>query len=259
MGNYFTKEQRRYGWIKSTSEDKALYRTFSLSVDDNLPKSVDLRGSCPPVYNQGKLGSCTANALAAAYQFDEMKQGGQDMEPSRLFIYYNERAEQGTINEDSGATLTVGINVLNTIGTCSETSWPYNVENFTEKPSDACFTEALNHKSIDAQKVIQDENQLKQCLVNGYPVVFGFTVYASFESADVEKTGIVPMPKDGEKVLGGHAVVCVGYDSDKNWFICRNSWGPTWGDNGYFYLPNDYILDPNQANDFWTITKTQDQ
>ena len=94
---------------------------------------------------------------------------------------------------------------------------------------------------------------LKGCLAAGYPFVFGFTVLSSFETQEVADTGVMPMPADGDKQLGGHAVCCVGYDDDKQCFVVRNSWGSSWGDGGYFYMPYKYMTDSGLASDFWTI------
>ena len=94
---------------------------------------------------------------------------------------------------------------------------------------------------------------MKGCLAAGYPFVFGFAVYESFESKEVAQSGVVPMPKPGERVLGGHAVMAVGYDDEQRNFIVRNSWGSGWGQDGYFLMPYHYLHDPNLASDFWTV------
>jgi C1A family cysteine protease len=103
------------------------------------------------------------------------------------------------------------------------------------------------------QRLSQISNQLKGCLASGYPFVFGFTVYESFESQQVAQTGHAPMPAPTEASIGGHAVIAVGYDDSQNWFIVRNSWGVGWGMKGYFTLPYAYLIDPNLASDFWII------
>jgi len=97
---------------------------------------------------------------------------------------------------------------------------------------------------------------LKGCLASGYPFVFGFTVYQSFESAQVAKTGIVPMPAPHEAVVGGHAVLAVGYDDASQQFIVRNSWGDGWGIKGYFMMPYGYLTDTSLSDDFWTVQTT---
>ena len=173
--------------------------------------------------------------------------------PSRLFIYYNERDIEGTVNEDSGAMIRDGIKSVVKQGVCKETTWPYVIARFTKKPAKTCYTEAMNHQVVSYQRVTQTLNQMKGCLASGYPFVFGFSVYESFESNTVAKTGKVPMPKSGEAMLGGHAVAAVGYNDADQRFIVRNSWGSKWGKKGYCFMPYAYLTDPDLAADFWTI------
>jgi C1A family cysteine protease len=219
-----------------------------------LPPSADLRLQCPPVYDQGQLGSCTANAIAAAVEFDLMRQKQKSVFiPSRLFLYYNERAMEGTVASDSGAQIRDGIKSEGTQGDCPENLWPYDIAKFAVKPPQICYDSAVKYKAISYQRLVQDINQLKGCLATGYPFVFGFTVYESFESQQVAQTGHAPMPAPGEQVMGGHAVMAVGYDDSQQWFVVRNSWGQSWGIQGYFTLPYAYLINQNLSNDFWTI------
>jgi C1A family cysteine protease len=222
-----------------------------------LPKSVDRRPGCPPVYDQGNLGSCTANAVGAALQFDQIKQGEAAFVPSRLFIYYNERVMEGSVTQDSGAEIRDGVKSVNKLGAPPESLWPYRIGKFAQKPPAKSYTEALKHQSIEYQRVTRTLTQFRGCLAAGFPFVFGFTVYESFESATVEKTGVVPMPKSGDQVLGGHAVLAVGYDDASNRFIVRNSWGASWGQAGYFTMPYDYLMQAGLSSDFWTIRRAE--
>jgi len=211
---------------------------------------VDLRGRMPPVFNQGQLGSCSANALVAAMAFDDPSMIG-----SRLFLYYNERTLENTVADDSGAALSDGVTALNTQGLCPEEMWPYSddKERFKEKPTQACYDDAKSHAATTYNHVEASEQAIKAALSSGYPVVVGILVFSSFEGADVAQTGNVPLPQPGEQDLGGHAVVCVGYTGDS--WIMRNSWGAQWGDQGYFYLPIQYLTDPKFClTDFWIIT-----
>jgi C1A family cysteine protease len=160
-----------------------------------LPPKVDLRTKCPPLYDQGQLGSCTANAIAGAIEFDQMKeQLPQVFVPSRLFIYYNERVIEGTVDSDSGAMLRDGIKTVAKQGACPEPMWPYAIAKFKTKPSTACYTEAAKHTAVSYQRLVQSLTQMQGCLASGYPFVFGFTVYESFESNVVAHTGHAPMP-----------------------------------------------------------------
>jgi C1A family cysteine protease len=219
-----------------------------------LPTKVDLTKLCPPVYDQGQLGSCTANGIGAAFEFELRKQdSAKDFMPSRLFIYYNERVIEHTVNNDSGAMIRDGMKCVNKQGVCPESMWPYYVGELTVRPSSGCYAEALNHQVTSYHRVTRNINQMRGCLSEGYPFVFGFSVYESFESQEVAKSGKVNLPKKSESQIGGHAVMAVGYIQSSKRFIVRNSWGPSWGMNGYFTMPFDYLLDENLSDDFWTI------
>ena len=215
-----------------------------------LPTSVDLRPLCPAVYDQGNLGSCTANAGAALAQFVMKKTGHPWYVPSRLAIYYWERVLENDVGDDSGATLTDCINVLTKQGAPHESLWWYNIAKFTIKPNKAVAADGLNHLMTKGLAITQDLTHIKTCLAEGYPVIFGFTVYSSFEN--IGSNGIMPMPKSSESVLGGHAVMAVGYDDAKQYVTVRNSWGAGWGASGYFYMPYAFISDKDYADDFWT-------
>jgi C1A family cysteine protease len=230
---------------------------YTVAAPIVLPAKVDLRPQCPKtVYDQGQLGSCTANSIAGAVEFDLLKQKANDFLPSRLFIYYNERVIEHTVHDDAGAMIRDGIKSVAKQGVCAETTWPYSDANpgpFQEKPSAHAYTEATKHKVTSYQRLPRALRTMKSCLASGYPFVFGFTVYASFESDAVAKTGEVPMPAADEELLGGHAVLAVGYDDTHNRFIVRNSWGPKWGQHGYFTMPYAYLLDGDLSDDFWTV------
>jgi C1A family cysteine protease len=247
------KTNRRYGWHPSLPDKRN--RKF-LRAPLPLPVGVDWTEKLPPCYDQGQLGSCTANAIAGALQFLQGAKPEPLVMPSRLFIYYNERVMEGTVDSDAGAEIMDGIKAVNAKGVCPESEWPYDVAQFATPPTDACYTDALQellleYLSID-NTVLDD---LKAALVQG-PVVFGFTVYDSFESDAVAQSGIVPMPDlSTESVLGGHAVLAVGYSDGTKVFRCRNSWGPAWGQGGYFTLPYAYLTDPNLASDAWACKR----
>src|SRR6185295_4839915 len=249
-----TQRIQRYGWIPDLPDQRDhLYAASAVHLA-KLPPKVDLRRKCPAPYDQGQLGSCTANAIAGAIQFDRMKQKlKKNFVPSRLFIYYNERVIEGTVQSDSGAQIRDGIKSVAHDGDCPEKEWPYDIAKFAAKPVAGCYKDALRYKALTYQRVVQTLTQLKGCLASGYPFVFGFTVYESFESQTVAKTGTVPMPAASEQVLGGHAVLAVGYDDPSQRFIVMNSWGTDWGTHGFFTMPYSYLTDTDLSADFWTI------
>jgi C1A family cysteine protease len=249
-----THSIKRYGWVPDLPDARDYMYAAPVEMMAKLPAKVDLRSHCPPVYDQGQLGSCTGNAIAGAVQFDREKQKLKpDFVPSRLFIYYGERVIEGTVNSDAGAQIRDGIKVVAKQGVPPETDWPYDIAKFADKPPPKAFADALKDLAVSYSRVSQTLSQMKGCLASGFPFVFGFTVYDSFESQDVAKTGVVPMPASGESVLGGHAVLAVGYDDGQQRFIVRNSWGTGWGMHGYFTMPYAYLTDRGLASDFWTI------
>ncbi|HEX4628658.1 MAG TPA: C1 family peptidase, partial [Gemmatimonadales bacterium] len=234
---------KRYGWVRDIPDQRDFRYVPPPRLARALPPKVDLRGGFPPCYNQGELGSCTANAIAGALQFLETKEGASaPVMPSRLFVYYNERALEGSVASDSGAQIRDGIKSVAKRGFCSEEMWPYDIRKFADKPPEPCYRAAL--KDRVSQYLRLDHTaiaQLLTCLASGFPFVFGFSVYESFESPRVAANGVVPMPRMGERVLGGHAVVACGYDLKASRFTVRNSWGGRWGMNGYFTMPFAYL------------------
>jgi len=254
-----------FGWVPDLPDQrdrKYARRNVAVTLTGTptpLPSSVDLRPECPPIVNQGQLGSCTANALAGALGFLEVKDGLAVQPFSRLYIYYNERVIEGTVSSDSGAQIRDGMKTLSQgdQGACYETTWPYDITQFAVEPPAAAYTQGEAHE-ITVYESLQSVDDMRDCLASGYPFVFGFTVYQSFESPQVASTGVVPMPAPNEQTLGGHAVVAVGYDDASQRFIVRNSWGAAWGMQGYFTMPYAYLNNPNLAANFWTISRGQD-
>jgi C1A family cysteine protease len=241
-----------YGWVPDRPDyrDK-LYSTIA-APPKKLQNKVDLRRNCSRVEDQGQLGSCTANALVGNLEFLERKAGHTVTNLSRLFVYYNERATEGTINDDAGAMIRDGVKSLVKLGVCGERKWPYKIAKFKNKPPAACYKEASDHQVTSYHRIISLQ-QMRQCLAEGYPFVFGFSVYEAFEGDEVARTGKLNLPEPSEKQLGGHAVMAVGYDDSAKRVIVRNSWGTDWGIKGYFTMPYDYISDGNLADDLWTI------
>jgi C1A family cysteine protease len=242
-----------YGWLPDLPDARDYMYAAPEEVLSDLPRSVDLRPQCPPVYDQGQLGSCTANAIGGAFQFMQTKEGLADLVPSRLFIYYNERVIEGTVDQDGGAMIRDGIKSVHKLGVCAEKSWEYDIARFTEKPPDEAYTEAEDHQATVYRRVLPVLHQMQGCLASGVPFVFGISVYESFESQKVAQTGVVPLPPRGERLLGGHAVLAVGYDDEQQRFIVRNSWGTSWGMEGYCTMPYGYLTDSSLARDFWAV------
>jgi C1A family cysteine protease len=243
--------KRTYGWYPDIPDQRD-YLYSAIRPVIRLPKKADLRSFCSTVEDQGALGSCTAQALAGNLEFLDNRIDSIYTDVSRLFIYYNERALIDSVDYDSGASLRDGIKSLKNSGVCEERLWPYSIEKFTKKPPAKCYRDAKGHR-IKSYYRIGSLREMLICLVEGYPFVFGFTVYESFESARVAKTGKVNMPRKGETVLGGHAVMAVGYDQKGKRFLARNSWGRNWGMDGYFTMPFAYL--EALADDFWTVRR----
>lgn len=239
------KSNHFFGWKPSLSDKRDWLYSAPFHSIGKLPKEVDLRktGFVQPRRDQGRLGSCTANAVASCHYFSQAKQGQKPFNPSRLGIYWMERDIEGTVNYDSGAYGRDGFKAIQKNGIWPEEMQPYNISNFKKKPSADCYKEGLRHQGLQYFVVSKNLEQLQGCLAEGFPFAFGFTVYDSFESATVARTGIMPLPRHGESVLGGHEVYAIGYKFINNmlYFICANSWNTSWGDKGDFYMPASFM------------------
>lgn len=218
---------------------------------DTVPANVSLIAKCPSVYNQLNVGSCTANAGGGLAHYLMMLRKLTVFAPSRLALYYWERVLENSENQDAGASCRDSMKIMNLIGVADELLWAYDPTQFAVRPDRTIEDDAHKHKLGTYLSINQDLTHLKQCLAMGLPFIFGFAVYESFESDEVAKTGMVPLPGKDEEMLGGHAVLAVGYNSHDKYFWVRNSWGDQWGINGYFKMPFDYILNPDLADDFW--------
>jgi C1A family cysteine protease len=221
----------------------------------HLPRSVDLRAGCPPVYNQGRLNSCSAHAIGAALWFDALKHGVGVHAPSRLFIYYNERSREKTIHRNATVSLRDGYKSVARAGACAEHLWPYRVERFKKRPPLRCYHAAKEHRAILYRRIARDLQHLKGCLAEGYPFTVGLSVFKGFEGHHVKRTGRVELPERGESLLGGHAVLVVGYDDKSERFLVRNSWGRGWGMGGYFTIPYAYAFHKGYSWDYWTVRR----
>jgi len=241
----------KFGFKLNTKTQNAI---FDVTPSNKLKEDkVDLREFCSPVANQGHLGSCTAFAIGKGLnEFLRKRDGRPQADLSPLFLYYAERDMDGDVDEDAGSTITTGIKVLQKIGDSKETSWPYDITKFTQKPPQAAYDEAAGYE-ISGAKQLSGLTAIKAEIAKKNPVVFGFRVYESFMKST---GGNIPTPDvKHERLLGGHAVMVVGYDEAKQVLIMRNSWGPAWGDQGYFYMPYSYFK-LGLVMDAWTATST---
>lgn len=218
-----------------------------------LPAVVDLRPHCPPVMNQGSLGSCTAHGITGALRYELMRAGSPDVALARLQLYYDERTIEGTIGEDAGAEIRDGIKSAGKLGVAHEKLWPYRVGNFKTKPSDAVYRDAIQFEALSYERVAVDAAHIKAALAAGHPVVIGVSLYDSFESDAVAKTGVVPMPRAHESPVGGHCLYVVGYGQKPGTFTVRNSWAADWGDKGDCYFSEAYLGSTKYGSDYWII------
>jgi C1A family cysteine protease len=234
---------------------------------DTIPPKFDLRTTLKyglpktqQPYDQAEIGSCTAQACAFLYVFEQLKQNNKyPIMPSRLDIYYNSRYRSNDINNDSGSTINNALYSLQS-GACIEKEWPYITTNYKIDAPPKAQTrkelfKALSMSSIDIDYNLPQNDiviELKNTLLSGFPIVFGFDIYNSFESEWLTD-GIMPMPQPGDFITESHCVVAIGYDDDKQSFLIRNSWGTEWGistDRGYFYMPYSFIANEKYAYEF---------
>ena len=245
------RNTQNYGWRPDLPDHRDhVYRPMAMP----LPSKTDLRPHCSPVEDQGLLGSCTGNAIVGVMELLHRTIMHRTLNLSRLFAYYNIRALEGTINSDAGGEIRDAVKAAAQVGICVERDYPYNIADFTKAPSKAAVANAGKHK-IASYCRVTSLNDIKASLAQGFPVIFGFTVYEGFESEAVATTGVLNMPGPTERVVGGHAVVIVGHDDASQRVTVRNSWGATWGDKGYFTMPYAYASDPSLCDDFWTVRK----
>jgi C1A family cysteine protease len=236
-------------------------------TDAALPESVlDLEQSFSPVEDQQTLGSCTAQAGVGLVEYFERRAFGRHMDASRLFLY---KATRNLMQRDgdTGAFLRTTMGALVLFGVPPEEYYPYDAARFDEEPPAFCYAFAQNYQSIDYYRLDASGSpseellhRIKTNIASKLPSMFGFSVYDSISDAD--DTGEIPYPDRSERLVGGHAVIAMGYDDQKKIgneqgaLRIRNSWGAQWGDNGYGWLPYRYVLD-GLANDWWSILKNE--
>jgi C1A family cysteine protease len=243
-----------YGWKPSLPD---LRDHVADASELPILDEVDPRADLPEVFDQGHLGSCTANAVAAAVEYNAKLDGSDPGLLSRLWIYYYERKLEGApTDQDTGAFGRDGFKVCQKLGVPLESDWPYDITKFSDPPPSSLDAEAEQHHISNYRSVPRNLDSMKALLSNRQTIAFGFSVYESFESQQVAQSGIVPLPSRNERVLGGHEVLLVGYLKDEtNYGLVRNSWGAGWGLQGYFMMPWAYILDEHLASDLRTIRR----
>jgi len=219
-----------------------------------IPAAVDLRPHCPGVMDQGQLGSCTAHGITGALRYELMRAGRADVPLARLQLYYDERAIEGTIASDAGAEIRDGIKSANKKGVAHEALWPYRIKKYRTKAPDSVYADARHCKALSYQRVEVNAAALRQAIALGHTPVIGVTLYDSFESEAVAKTGMVPMPAKHEASVGGHCMYVVGYGQKPGHFTVRNSWAADWGDKGDCYFPEAYLGSALYGSDYWIIT-----
>lgn len=310
LPNGLMKKVHLGGWKKQSFDSRDA--EYSLKLHGsllNIPASVDLRGWCSPVEDQGDLGSCTAHMFSGLVEYNEIKshQGLTSslhastspqvstsnvlvnasgvltftttvtppsptptpptptpnptptpapmlVKASRLFEYYATRKLEGTVGEDSGATIRDAIKAGVQYGVVNETSWEYDISKFTVNPPKTVWDAAVNHKIVSYHSISDGDIQtMKSVLASGFPIGFGFSVYSYMMTSDMASKGFLPLPTSGESLQGGHAVVLVGYDDKKGAFLVRNSWSPNWGQAGYFWMIYDYVRNTKLSSDFWVV------
>jgi C1A family cysteine protease len=262
--NYIQEDYYVYGNYKyklnpEIEEDIPLFEKFVIDtitpVDTILPvpnvvKQVDLRRHFSSIKNQGRQGSCLAFALSAVMEYTVKVKRAETADFSEAFLYYKAREKAGQQNVDNGSYFVYAIETLQQLGICTERFMPYDEYDYTSSPSQNAYNNALSYKISKANTVNQQLEDLKSALYNGYPIAISAAIFSSFGNGSND---VIPMPSKREVnnyQYGGvahsyHAMVIVGYDDNRQQFIVRNSWGDNFGDNGYCYMPYDYITDEN--------------
>jgi C1A family cysteine protease len=226
-------------------------RRFTPQTARSLPPSVDLSSNCGPVYDQGMILSCSANALASAMQLLAAQKRETIEAPSRLFMYYNAREASGEAGTDSGTTMRNAIKAAAKLGACSESLWPYDPATVLQKPQQACYDHA-DVRTIIYERIDRNIEHLHAALAQNSPFVFAISAYpGAFTQAST--TGELKIPAAGDECMGGHALIALGYDVARKAFLARNSLGATFARNGFFWVDDAYFTDPKLSYDFWSI------
>lgn len=245
-------QPRDYSWF-GYKRDQKDHRDRIFKAAAPPPAMVDLSAHLPRVMDQGALGSCTAHGITAALRFCRIKAGKPDVPLSRLQLYYDERAIEGTIRSDAGAEIRDGIKTAAKLGVGPEGLWAYDIAKFRTKPPAKVYKAAKLFQALTYQRVAVDANALKAALATGFPVIIGITVFKGIDGPEASSTGMVPMPDPNEAPIGGHCMLVWGYGQKPGCFSVRNSWGPTWGNKGDCFIPEAYLGSPYLGSDYWLV------
>ena len=244
------------GWIRDPYDSRDKLYKLTKPVED--VQYVNLISDFPQIFDQLTISSCVAQGSSAQFFNIRRKCKMHEFVPSRLMIYFEGRREIGMIMKDSGMRPRDAMKIMTKIGACDEKLWPYIISKFKDSPPAKCYEEAEKHQLLEYHRLGHSLNEMKACLIEGYPFGAGIDVFESMMSKEVSMTGWVPMPKPKERNLGGHYVVVVGFDEKAKVFILRNSWGTSWGMGGHFVLNYEYLLNDKLSDDFWTLRQVEE-
>lgn len=244
----------KLGYIKDVLDPRDYTYAATNTTKPGVQSKFSLKNALPPVLNQGNLGSCVSNAVSNTLLYIDFKnKRPRTILYSRLFNYYNTRVLEGTVRIDSGCQIRDAIKVVNKVGSTDEQIWPYIIKKYVDRPVPLAYTDAIKKTVTKYRRVNQTRADIKSCISSGYPVIIGFLCFASMFTTACYKTGVIPMPKRGEQLYGGHCILLVGYDDATQTYEFQNSWGTMWGNKGFGTIPYAYIENPSYASDFWMI------
>ena len=251
-GNKKMSFNPKLNWKRGPEDNRDLPVTRHLQFRAvELPPEFELDLQIP-IYDQEEIGSCVANSGCACYRFESAQlKGDFSFDPSRLFLYYNTRAIEGTTGEDAGAYIRDAFKSMNKTGICDEKLWPYITADFAKKPNTIAYDNGLKNLVVKYTSVDKSLSVIKQTIVSGAAISFGFDVYDSFMTGNWHRTTGM-MPKPSGRLLGGHAVAIIGYSDSKQAFLIQNSWGSDWGLKGKFWMPYSFVVS-DYCDDFWCI------
>lgn len=241
---------RRYGWRR----DRPDHRDVEFISAGSLPVAADLREWCPRIEDQGPIGSCTAHAATSGLELLLRKAKRPQPELSRLGVYWETRVRYERVppGEDSGAEIRNVVRTLVHWGACEERLWPYDPALYAWPPPSAAVAGMAAHR-LTGYRRCRSLGAVKAAIAGGFPVIGGFSCPASIDSEETARTGRVALPGPTEAIVGGHAVLFIGYDDGTQALEFVNSWGVGWGAAGHGYLPYGYV-ERGLASDLWALS-----